>query len=88
MFNSKGNSHAPDFLLIGSFVALLLLGLLFLSSAGAAVGFQKFNDSYYFMKHQLMNGILPGLGLTSSDSVSFFNIVNENFSISVFSCPC
>jgi len=74
MFNSKGNSHAPDFLLIGSFVALLLLGLLFLSSAGAAVGFQKFNDSYYFMKHQLMNGILPGLGL-----FLFFYLINYQF---------
>jgi len=61
--NQKSNSggHAPDYVLLGAFGALILFGLLALSSAGAALGIQKFNDSYYFVKHQLLNGFFPGI---------------------------
>ncbi|NQT49092.1 putative lipid II flippase FtsW [Candidatus Kuenenbacteria bacterium] len=60
---SQSKYHAPDFVLLGAFGALLLLGLVVLSSAGTAIGYQKFNDSYYFIKHQLLYGLLPGLFL-------------------------
>ena len=32
-----------------------------LTSAGSAVGHDKFNDSYYFVKRQILYGVLPGL---------------------------
>jgi cell division protein FtsW len=60
---SDSGVHAPDWVMTGAFGALVVLGLLLLSSAGAAIGLQKFNDSYYFVKHQLINGFLPGLVL-------------------------
>lgn len=53
--------HAPDYALIGAFGALVLFGLIILSSAGTAIGIQKFNSSYYFLKHQLLYGFLPGI---------------------------
>lgn len=53
--------HAPDYLLIGAAGLILLFGLIMLSSASAVAAFQKFNDSYYFFKHQILNGLLPGL---------------------------
>jgi len=32
-----------------------------ISSAGIAVSQQRFGDSYYFFKHQLFFGVVPGL---------------------------
>lgn len=40
---------------------LLLFGLLMLASAGSAVGLDRFGDAYYFVKHQVVFGLLPGL---------------------------
>lgn len=50
-----------DWPLVGSLAALIVFGLIMLSSAGAAVGWQKFGDSYWHVKHQLLFGVLPGL---------------------------
>ncbi|MDP3986338.1 MAG: putative lipid II flippase FtsW [Candidatus Veblenbacteria bacterium] len=54
---------SPDYVFIGLTAVILLLGLLFLSSATSVVGFQSYQDSYYFLKHQLVYGLLPGLVL-------------------------
>lgn len=59
----KSNFNSPDYALIVAFGLLILFGLLMLTSAGAADGFQKFNDSYHFIKHQIIYGLLPGLAL-------------------------
>lgn len=40
--------------------ALVILGMVMLSSATVSVGFEKFNDSYYYFKHQLFFGLIPG----------------------------
>ncbi|MFH0779503.1 MAG: putative lipid II flippase FtsW [Parcubacteria group bacterium] len=59
----KSNLGSPDYALIIAFGFLILFGLLMLTSAGAADGYQKFNDSYHFIKHQIIHGLLPGLAL-------------------------
>jgi cell division protein FtsW len=51
----------PDYVLIITFALILVFGLIILTSAGSAVGYEKFGDSYYFIKHQLLFGALPGL---------------------------
>ncbi len=50
-----------DWYLLGSFLIWVLFGLLILASAGTAVGYELFGDSYYFVKHQLLISVLPGL---------------------------
>jgi len=55
------NYHEPDYVLIGIFAILIIFGLIMLSSAGAAVGYERFGDSYYYLKHQFLNGLIPGL---------------------------
>lgn len=50
-------THVDLFLLIG-FAVLLCFGLLMLSSASAAV---RLDDQYFFIKRQLLLGVLPGL---------------------------
>lgn len=42
---------------------LLIFGLVVLSSAGIVEGQKKFGSSYYYLTHQLLYGVLPGLGL-------------------------
>jgi cell division protein FtsW len=40
---------------------LVLLGFVLLASASGPTGYVKFHDSYYFLKHQLIFGLLPGV---------------------------
>lgn len=42
---------------------LLVFGLVMISSAGVVLSKIKFDDQYYFLKHQLFYGIIPGLFL-------------------------
>ncbi len=51
----------PDQILIFTTFALVVFGLLMISSAGVAVSKYRFDDSYYFFKHQLFFGVIPGL---------------------------
>ena len=53
-------SHGYDFGFLAGLGALLVAGLLILTSAAGPRGFQMFGDSYYFVKHQLLTGFLPG----------------------------
>jgi cell division protein FtsW len=41
--------------------ALLVLGMVMLTSASMPTGFERFDDPYWFIKHQLTNGLLPGI---------------------------
>jgi len=53
--------HAPDYVLLTIVGALVLFGLLMLASAGTAVGLDRFGDAHYFVKHQIVFGLVPGL---------------------------
>lgn len=51
----------PDYLLVGCFFLIILVGLVMLSSASSVVSFQKFGTTYFYITHQLLLGFLPGL---------------------------
>ena len=57
----KNKENNPDWQLVGLIGFLAIFGLIMLSSAGAALGWQRFGDSYFYVKHQIMFGFLPGL---------------------------
>jgi cell division protein FtsW len=59
MSNAKPSSIDKPLLLI--LAALLLFGLVMISSAGIAYSKTRFGDPYFFFKHQLFYGIIPGL---------------------------
>lgn len=42
-------------------IALVIFGLIILSSAGIVEGQKKFGSAYFYLKEQLLSGILPGL---------------------------
>ncbi len=56
-------SHSTDYVFIAYAGAILLFGLLVLSSAGVAVGLDRFSDAYFFIKRQFFLGFLPGIVL-------------------------
>ncbi|HLN19020.1 MAG TPA: putative lipid II flippase FtsW, partial [Patescibacteria group bacterium] len=47
--------------LLYTVMALLFFGLIMIASAGIAYSKVRFGDPYYFFKHQLINGVIPGL---------------------------
>ncbi len=53
----------PNFAILGIVVFLVFFGLLMISSAGAVLSQEKFNQSFYFVKNQILKGLLPGLVL-------------------------
>lgn len=62
LFRKKGEKK-PDLQLIALISFLTVFGLLMIFSAGVSLGWQKFGDSYWFVKHQIIFGLLPGLVL-------------------------
>ncbi len=54
-----------DPVLLACLTGLWLFGLIMLLSASGPLGVQKFGDSWYFFKHQLLYGLLPGTLLFS-----------------------
>lgn len=51
----------PDYIFIGIVGALLVFGLMMLSSASSPAAYEKFGDNYWYLKHQILFGLLPGL---------------------------
>ncbi len=51
----------PDYFLFGIIVGLVILGLVILSSVSAPFSQEKFGDTFYYLKHQIIFGLLPGL---------------------------
>lgn len=54
------NGH-PDYILLGISIILLILGVLILASVSASLSLEKFGSTFYFLNHQLLFGLIPGL---------------------------
>lgn len=50
----------PDYILLGTVVLLVLLGLVILASASVVMSQERFGESYYYLKHQAFFGVLAG----------------------------
>lgn len=55
--------HAPDFLLLIISGVLVFTGVLILASVSSSFSLQRTGTSFYFLNHQLLFGVLPGLAL-------------------------
>ncbi len=64
-FFREQKTAKADWYLIGAIWLLVVIGLIMISSAGVALGWQKYHDAYWHLKHQLLYGILPGAILFS-----------------------
>ncbi len=54
-------SYKPDYLLMSVLFILTVLGMVILASASSELGKSKFNDSYYYLKHQIIFGLSFGI---------------------------
>ncbi len=61
-FNLKAARRGnPDYVFIAFLVVLVVFGLVMLMSASSDLGKANFGDSFYFLKHQIFYGLIPGL---------------------------
>lgn len=56
-------SNPPDYVFLALASILIIFGLGMLFSASGPYAYEKFGDTYYFLKRQVLYGLLPGLFL-------------------------
>jgi cell division protein FtsW len=59
LISKRGGS--PDYFIMALVFALTIFGLIMLASASSELGVSKFNDSYFYLKHQIIYGLAVGL---------------------------
>src|SRR3989344_6861656 len=53
--------HRPDYFLMAAIFALSIFGLAMLASASSELGKIKFDDGFYYIKHQIFYGLSIGI---------------------------
>lgn len=61
--------HRPDSILLGISIALLFAGILILASVSSSFSLDKFGTTFYFLNHQILLGLIPGL---LAGTIAFF----------------
>jgi cell division protein FtsW len=59
MFKSFLKGIDTTFLII--VMGIVVFGLIMLTSASGPMGFERFGNSYYFLRHQFLAGVVPGV---------------------------
>jgi len=73
--------HHADYVFLLYIGILLVFGLMMLTSASAVVGLERFGDSYFFIKRQLLFGLLPGIALFLFFAKIPYTFIRKNASI-------
>lgn len=63
MWQKNKIAHVKFTSLIIIFFVLVVFGLIMIASVTSIIGYTNFQDNYYYLKHQLLFGLLPGLFL-------------------------
>ena len=58
---TKVEGKQPDYILLAIVVLLIIFGTAILASVSASYSLEKVGNTYYFLQHQLLFGLLPGL---------------------------
>jgi len=61
MSKSLARNKNLDYSLFTIIAIIVIAGIVILSSVSAAFAFKQYGDTYYFLKHQILFGLLPGL---------------------------
>ena len=62
LIHERGNYHQPDYVVILLIFAVVIFGMVMLSSASSAIAYARFQSSYHYFNNQLF-GLLMGLAL-------------------------
>lgn len=66
------SSHKADVTILSLFGVLFVFGIIMLISASSPLGYSRFGDHYYFVKHQMLYGFVPGiLGFLFFSKISY-----------------
>jgi len=85
VFKGAKPGRKPDIFLMALLALLVLGGLFILASASSELGRIKFGDSYYYLKHQALYGLLPGaIGLIFSFFFPYQNFKKIAFPLFIF----
>lgn len=57
----KARKQPPDKVFLALTGTIVVFGLVMLSSASSSVGYARFGDMFFYLKHQILYGLLPGL---------------------------
>ncbi len=57
----KTNKANPDYILMGITGLLIVFGIIILASTATSIPPDKFGSNYYFLNHQIIFGLIPGL---------------------------
>lgn len=58
-----GNKKTPNLIILTVVAILVIFGLFMVTSAGVVISQERYNQSFYFAKNQILKGLLPGLAL-------------------------
>lgn len=58
---SDGHRGSVDLQFLAVVVVIVAVGLLMIASAGGPSGYAEFGDAYYYLKHQVIFGVIPGI---------------------------
>ncbi|MEK7160449.1 MAG: putative lipid II flippase FtsW [Patescibacteria group bacterium] len=56
-------ARQPDYILLATVSILVVFGLLMISSASIGLSQEQYNESYYFLRNQILKGLLPGIAV-------------------------
>ncbi|MFH1078103.1 MAG: putative lipid II flippase FtsW [Patescibacteria group bacterium] len=71
------NVRPPDRILLWLVAGLTLFGIVVLMSASGPLGYQKYGDSLWFLKQQLLKGVLPGIVVFSLASIVDYRLLRR-----------
>jgi len=57
----EGNIQRPDYILLGTIITLISLGILILASISAPLSQERFGNSSYYLVHQIKYGLIAGI---------------------------
>jgi len=57
---ARGSKH-PDIILLGIIATIIAFGFLILASVSAPYSLEKTGTTFYYLKHQILVGLIPGL---------------------------
>ncbi len=76
----RTSAGKPDYFLLAGLCVLLVFGLAMLASASSDLGKQIFNNSYYYLEHQLVFGLtIGGIGFLVGYFVPYYKFKSVAF---------
>ncbi|RJP45676.1 cell division protein FtsW [Candidatus Parcubacteria bacterium] len=87
--HAEKTGHRPDYFLLATVFILTVFGIAMLASASSELGKIKFDDSYYYLEHQVLYGLLVGLvGFGIGATVNYQHYKRWAFPLLIASIVC